>query len=98
MAGSKPDEKGPFQDNCGHVGGRSISRQNGPQEEHCSQVVDIGGCLVGAHLQHHPSFRLADSPSSSGLKHFTGTQAMSGCPGLLRAGLHVVCLPQSRGS
>lgn len=57
MAGSRPDEEGPLQDDGGHVGGGRISRQNGPQEEHRSQVVDIGGRLVGAHLQHHPSIR-----------------------------------------
>lgn len=55
VAGSRPDEQGPLQDDGGHVGGRSISWQDGPQEEHRSQVVDIGGRLVGAHLQRHPS-------------------------------------------
>ena len=52
-AGSTPDKQGPFQDNGGHVGGCSISGQNCPEEEHCSQVVHIGGGLVGTHLQNH---------------------------------------------
>ena len=45
----RPDKEGSLQDDGGHVGGRSISWQDGPQEEHCCEVVDIGGCLVGTH-------------------------------------------------
>lgn len=47
-----PDVEGALEDDGWHVGGGCVAGQNGPQEQHCCDVVHIGRRLVCAHLHH----------------------------------------------
>lgn len=47
---SAPDEERSLKDNGGNEGGGSIAGQDGPQEQHSSQVVVVGQLVVVANL------------------------------------------------
>ena len=50
-----PDKEGPLEDNCRNEGGSSISRKDGPQEQHSCQIVVVGQLVVVANppVQRH---------------------------------------------